>query len=316
MKFIYFTDPHFTNIAPRFRIDDFADTCIKKACLLRDLAEEHNAYLLCGGDLFNSFRTNLQFADLIIEALGPNLICNIGNHDLDKNSASSMQRTLIKHYTRMSKIRSSTNGFLLLSDIGNTPIEIHFKPFDFDEEFADYIPTKESDPNNYRILLTHSMFTTAYCPFKYRLVSEFDSGGMDLVLLGHYHPEIKMSKTKDGVPAVSPGALTRLTLYGDDLMREPKILLIDTIKASIKPIKLNVPASEKVFDMTKVKEAKKVSEEDITAYMTLTQDRIKRINTRDLIQEIWDKLEGEKNPDILAFLMANLETIESGAKDD
>lgn len=320
MKFIYFHDSHFTVSAPTKRKDNFRETCLTKLEEVCRIAKTHDARILCGGDLFHSHRIDLQFADEIMrilttESVDPPIIL-AGNHDLEKSSYNSFNRSLIAHYSRILWCTTlPSSNYLSLS---KGPVEIHFKHYSFQEELSDYVPCASSKPDNFRILLTHAMLTPSHAPFEHKIIPEFDSGGMDLVLLSHYHPQVPPTKTKDGAIAISPGALLRLSIGREDLARTPSVLLIDTETGKLKYIPLQTAKKvEDIFDLeeiTQIKEKSVQVTKEVSEFLhAISEHKLQKIDLRDLLISLKDRMKKDEQQEVLQFILSSLEQIEEKA---
>ena len=99
--FLGIADIHIKYIKPRYRIDDYKETCLNKIKWCVDYANKHNLRILIAGDIFDSVRERIYIVNKLIEILLKakfTPIVGMGQHDLlfhSKNIDDSPLYTLL-----------------------------------------------------------------------------------------------------------------------------------------------------------------------------------------------------------------------------
>ena len=206
MRVILYTDSHHSEVAPKSRCDDYGAAIAAKLDWISDYGNE------IGADLF------------------------IDNGDLTDRATQSIEELMTLH--RIHEKRKAPT----ITVVGNHPIRGNvnlWKP-----KSGVYALSKLLKPGHFEILdawkgditvagkkirLHHTDLMRRPITikgWKHILWSDYDHGGADLVMVGHYHPRQGIHRV-NGAWFVSPGALSRGSLAEDNLKRVPKIVVID-----------------------------------------------------------------------------------------
>ena len=99
MDIVFFTDLHATDKWPATRKDNFMVTAMGKLQWIMGYAEEHNAYLLHGGDLFDRFNTSPTVVNAVMkifrQARVPDIFTILGNHDVFGRNSDIVDKLMI-----------------------------------------------------------------------------------------------------------------------------------------------------------------------------------------------------------------------------
>jgi len=270
MKFVFFTDVHFTSRAPSFRKDNFPETVLKKIEWVGNYAKEIGAYALCGGDLFDTPGVSNSTIGAMLRVINKNFngiysIC--GNHDLYGNNSYNVEKTGI--------------GVLFASgEVINIPYQGHLfdgekkykvrvigveSKIGLDDTYENYLLSDLEKPDDeIWIMIVHGMlYKKQSTLIKSVGVDQILNTKADIVLSGHEHLGFAPIK-ENGKIFANPGALSRLTTSKSDVNLEVKVAVIDidedTGKFSVEfvnvPNNIALPAEE-VLDLDRAYEEKR-----------------------------------------------------------
>ena len=215
MKILYLTDTHLTSKSPAGRIDNYANSSLKKLLEIGKIIKDNNINVVIhGGDMFHTPKVNLKYANLVITIIKQwNIPIYVvpGNHDLYGYNINTLDQTMlgVLYSSGIIKILSRSN-----------PLEITTKNNKILIEGQEYYQNINQDMNkdfsvntsgyDYNILVSHSMITPK--PFiktvSHNCVNDIKTDA-NLVLCGHYHDPFSLSN-KDGTIFLNPGSLMRV----------------------------------------------------------------------------------------------------------
>ena len=233
-RFLYLTDVHARNRAPKMRRDNYRQAVLDKLTFVCEAVDRLGAErtLIGGGDVFDRPNVNLDVADDLVDVFATHncrLATVFGNHDLEA-SLSTAPVTVLGHLMRRSP------GIL-------TPLPLlHQKPLNVGgmhiwghhyryQNHGDRLETEIVDPAAPRIIVSHSMILAEAPNWEEELFVTYDqlTTNAHAVLLGHYHPQQRMQRLdNDAMTWIGgPGALMRGSLSRDDLSRIPAFAVIE-----------------------------------------------------------------------------------------
>jgi DNA repair exonuclease SbcCD nuclease subunit len=243
-RFLFYTDPHITGIAPQHRIDDYATAILAKLRETYELAiAEGCSFVVMGGDLFNHHRI---FSYEIINDL-MDIMCQselqtyaiIGQHDI--------------HGYNPDTFRSSTLAFVA-RHCGQLKIlwepavvgEVVLYASHVWEDMESSLRPASLDKSKLNILVAHHLLSDRERAFTTTPTSFFGDGPYDIVLSGDLHNGFEPHEVK-GKWFCNPGALSRRAI--DEIDRVPMVAVIEAEKGTIpifdqRPLKTMKPGKE------------------------------------------------------------------------
>jgi DNA repair exonuclease SbcCD nuclease subunit len=265
MKFFHYTDPHLSNINPKKRNDNYAETCVRKLSWVYETATDEGCdFGVCSGDVFNEptfYRYDLltRFQD-ILRSVDFDTYCNAGEHDLEGHSFENFQKSPLNYLCSKSK------NFVFIKDSleleGRVVITSKHKTVDIEGSFPDY---SHIDPSKYNILLCHDLVgkTKILGKGSRMLLTSDHKVPFDLVCCGDLHDGFEPHKT-DNTWWVNPGSLLRRT--SRDINRKPKMYIIEINKGNDPMIRtVYYPEATKGTDLfQKVVKKEEISREGVS----------------------------------------------------
>jgi DNA repair protein SbcD/Mre11 len=267
MKFIYFTDPHFSAQGPVSRTDDYMATTFNKLDEIKTIAKKEKVdFMAISGDFYN-FKSWARNPYLLTNKLIDYFISLefqvygiFGDHDLMDRQEANLERQPLGTLAKAAKIRLLSKGE-----------EVHIgegvwvtgspKTDDYESHIDNYVPKKIKD-SKYHIHMVHGdlyLKKPVYEPWT--SYDQLKSSSADVTLRGHIHRNdgiYEVGKTK----IVGIGSLTRGTFSTDSINRRPSIAIINTDTKDIKVIELkSAPPTNKIFDLVKVEKEEKAEAE-------------------------------------------------------
>jgi DNA repair exonuclease SbcCD nuclease subunit len=256
-RFLFFTDPHLTCVAPSHRrTDDYAAAILAKIQEAYRLAEaEGCSFVVCGGDLFNNHRIfSYELINDLMDIMCPSALKTylvVGQHDI--------------HAYNPDTFKSSTLAFVA-KHCGQ--LQVLWEPASVGEVtlYASHVwedvrsalsPTL-LDKRKVNILVAHHLLSDRDRVFTTTPTTLFGDGPYDLVLSGDLHCGFLPHEVK-GKWFCNPGALARRAI--DEMNRVPMVAIIEVEKDGIPVIDQRVLQSMKpgkdVFDQTIIDELRK-----------------------------------------------------------
>lgn len=256
LKFLVFSDCHFTMTNPRRRKDVYWQSLKAKFLELAGMVLEHKVdYVLICGDLFNSklkvkWIEHNTLMDLLQLFSVPVYIIP-GNHDLFGANFSTFDEQPIGTLHKSGTVRLVED---LLLEKGGFVVQLHGIPFGYNRVLEDY--KFERNPKaRFVIAMSHDMLFLQEPPFGVSYLKFLDllSGkpSFDILFNGHIHGSHDKLELNDRLVQNVSG-LSRAVLDIDEKDREVKAILCevnpggweveDLVLKSVKPFK-------EVFDL-------------------------------------------------------------------
>ena len=233
MKILYFTDSHIRGNAPKSRLDDYFETCLKKHQEILDLARDHHVdAILHGGDLFDrpdvSIAVVSAFSKLLMDSPCPFYIVS-GNHDIYGHNPETINRTMLGLLNNIGLVHLMNDESILLE--GDCKVKIHGTPYrygmDQEENRSRYI-LKEKGEEDYLVHVIHGflMDKPIHESIAHTLVTDIQETSADVTLTGHYHTGFKTQEI-DGKYFINPGSIVRIANNLSEIKRRPKVILLE-----------------------------------------------------------------------------------------
>lgn len=282
MNLIYTTDIHGRANNPISRLDDYPVTVLRKVEWVVDTANEHNAYVACGGDIVNSPDTSPSFIGALAGRLSklkkkPMYIV-LGNHDIYGYNPDSFIRTplYILECLGLIKILNTDDPVYLEDEIVLTG---QSSVYDMDKNSKYYYPDiDKKDCKHFHII--HSFLTNKEWKYvNHTLIDNVLDTTADVVLSAHEHNGFGLIE-KGGKIFCHPGALLRVSASVGDINKIVRISKFEIKGGHIKHEFINTPMAialpwEEVIDRDRLEEEKEhnvkmqeffanISETDIT----------------------------------------------------
>ena len=262
MKIIYQGDHHLFDAQPTKRIDDLKEGQFRKLQQLIDWSNDHGAYLLFGGDLFDKARPSAELINrtgaILRKATLP-IFAVLGQHEMPYHSPEQRKSpvyTLNEMGSAFNLIKEKESDYFVISKVA-----IHAAHWEQE-------PTPPED-DRFNILLGHiSVFKEI--PFYWKgegytpetLRKKYP--GYDLYLCGDIHVPLV-----DGNVVVSGPMMRRAVTERD---YKPRAYLIDTDTMSIEPLYYDI-SDDPVFDITDdTVPPEQVNMQDLIAVMNENQN--------------------------------------------
>jgi len=204
MKILFFSDSHIKSSNPVNRKDDYVKSLICKFRQIEDIKKQYNVDItIFGGDFFDKPLPSLDLAGKFIYFLFKTWIV-LGNHDFYSRAVETSKRSLLGYSDFISEqleIIDEEKGIQIDSCDFRA---MHFKKdieksSSFRKDFLD---------DHFKILIIHALVVEKPFIADYVLVDDFDTNA-NLVLCSHNHHGFPITKRKDEVMFICPGALGR-----------------------------------------------------------------------------------------------------------
>ena len=239
-KFIVVGDIHASYVGPKRREDNYYACLIDKLKQIREIQKENNnCPVICLGDFFDHKVTeHLEKMIFDLVPLLKNWYSVIGNHDNHKENGTDLKGTSFGLLNETGILKLGTDFCKKFSND-----KVHFDCFDYYNR--DQYGTKELDKSVVNIAFVHDYIMPSGTKVNYEY-KECAENGYNYVFAGHYHTPY--SVTKGHTDFINPGSLMRMTIAQEDMIKEPKIVLVDfSQKEPIIYHKLKIKSSEAVF---------------------------------------------------------------------
>lgn len=259
---LFFTDTHIRGTNPQNRKDNFVDTIFRKLEEVFDIAKENDVDILIhGGDIFDRpdiAPSLVRDFIVLIDRYSLPIYVVAGNHDMFGQNPVTLNRTMLGLLDGAGIIRLLSPGEKLYFKDGNKKIQLtgqhYFYGLDADSGKQSYIVKKDKDVD-VAVHIVHGMLLEK--PFfegmAYTLIEDILDTEADITLSGHYHSGFT-TKCIDNKYFINPGSLVRINNSLNELLRMPKVVLLDLqneIKIQELYLKRALPGEE-VLDRTKV----------------------------------------------------------------
>lgn len=232
MKIVYQGDAHLRDSVPVNRIDNYWVAQFNKLQQLVDFTDEYEAYLLLGGDLFDTYKASAELMNQTINTLKSVTwkYSVLGQHDVPYHQMHLMKSPvhILQQAEALDIVGLSGSKTLKFKEYGggSQDITIHFCSWE------QKVP--EPIAGNFNILLGHISVFENKVPFYWKgegytansLRKKYPD--FDLYLCGDIH----IPFVKDNV--VVSGSMMRQSI--DQIDYKPRCYLIDTETMDIKPL--------------------------------------------------------------------------------
>ncbi len=267
-RFLFLTDTHFRDQAPRSRIDNIRDSQFAKLGEIIEIVRENNIdAVLHGGDFFDNKRPSHKLvADLIDWAreISVPIYCTIGNHDVTGYNLDSVNNSGLgvlfesDAITPLNTIAYDKEKIVIKA----VHVNAHAKT-NFDK---DYLISDAKYKDYTKIIVSHNYVIPTPVPFEGFVHPRDVKTNADLVLCGHYHEPFE--EVFGTTHWINPGPLCRWR--SSDRFKHPKVLIITVDNTGVRSVEHIIlksvkPASE-VFDIEAL-ETEKQQEDDIKKFV-------------------------------------------------
>jgi len=259
---LFFTDTHIRGTNPQNRKDNFVDTIFRKLEEVFDIAKENDVDILIhGGDIFDRpdiAPSLVRDFIVLIDRYSLPIYAVAGNHDMFGQNPVTLNRTMLGLLDGAGIIRLLSPGEKLYFKDGNKKIQLtgqhYFYGLDVDSGKQSYIVKKDKDVD-VAVHIVHGMLLEKlfFEGMAYTLIEDILDTEADITLSGHYHSGFT-TKCIDNKYFINPGSLVRINNSLNELLRMPKVVLLDLqneIKIQELYLKRALPGEE-VLDRTKV----------------------------------------------------------------
>lgn len=248
---VFVGDTHLNYIAPRSRIDDYPETCVKKLDMLRNMCKQRGfkdvAFM---GDIFHKPKQPVDYLFKIMVALkrfkedGIRCYTIVGNHDEYNERLDSMDRTSLGILIEAGVLKSFHR--VSFKTTGGT---VNMYGFHYSE---DPIPVMEQDSSelpigDYNIMIAHMFYEFDLSKDSLK-EKDIVNLGYDLYALGHDHVNYPTEHVGSAT-IVRPGSFMRGTGHKYNLTRDVyvDVLRYKNKRASVERVTLDVQPAEMVF---------------------------------------------------------------------
>lgn len=309
MKLGILGDTHFTNRAPRRRIDDYFQTQQWKFNQTLTIFEEKGCDIVVQpGDFLNSPDVANRVESAIIMLLkkyGIRIFCTWGQHDISGHSKATLSNSPLSVLEAAEVVKILDSEPLR---VGMVSKEDGTRVYLYGAGFGEGVPEPYED--GYNILVTHRMIGNKPLWPGQELVGPRSflrkHSGFNLVIAGDYH--YRFVEKWNGRTVVNVGALVRKTIGKFDLKLKPAVGVFDTSNDNLEIFELDVKPIQEVFNLSKeVKGRNNIILEELVERLrkgggklsgwksTLLQV-LKERKSDSMVKEIIDKaLEGVRN---------------------
>lgn len=301
LKFIWRTDIHVSDHAPKRRSDDWNEALIKKIKWIGEYAKEINATaVIDGGDFFDVKSPTKNSHKLIQQVIEAHkdypcpVYANVGNHDCVYGDYSFLPQQPLGVLYSAGIFQRLYDEHEAQFECGGVSVRLCGVPYHGVKYDMGRFNIKKGS-EDYLITCAHVLASQKGGDMfegedivKYSDLDEFDT---DTWLFGHWHKDQGVFTTKKGKQIVNVGSLSRGSLSQDNLERKPKIVVVSITKEQgihLEEIVIpHKPASE-VFNL-KEKQLEQVKDGRIATFV----ESLKEISNRKAEKgSIRDKVSG------------------------
>lgn len=301
LKFVAFTDPHFTKKNPINRLDNLFDTTMKKIDEIISITKEEKniqTTVLVAGDFFDSPDISDSVAGIVGKKFSEfqRTIAIAGNHDLIGNNLSTLYQTKLGLLDKLGIVEIIKPYEKIFIESNGIKVQVTGSSSNFgidSDESAYIVEEKDADVAIHLVhamLLNHVPKFGTYMPLK----SIQDKTKADITISGHYHLGFELVDI-NGKIFFNPGALVRKYNFLEEIDRKPKVFIINVYedKTFDYEIRFLKCAEEglKVLDRKKI-ESKKFYDQKLKEYtdaLVLEQQTSYNIDIDQVLKEIAKK---------------------------
>ena len=251
MRFLFFTDLHLRQSAPRWRVGDYGEDLLQKLQAVVDIAaREECEYLVFGGDFIDAWNVSLQLVNRAIDILADQsfkMLFVMGQHDMVAHTPALAWGSAISLLKRALPEGAMTLDSLPFMRGPN------FMAMNYYEGIEEEIRQGKLKEWGDVFAVTHTMIVKNPVPWSHILIEEIETEAK-IVLSGDYHPGFPPT-LHEGTWFINPGAIARVAIT--DAERPIQVALIDTEKLPDNPaVYLDIPhkPAEEVFNLEGYKE--------------------------------------------------------------
>ena len=291
MKFLFYTDTHYKDNAPKGRLDNIMDSQFDELKDILELSREYEVdFLLHGGDFFDNRKPSHQLVVHLLDwfkLLHLPVYTVIGNHDLLGYNLDSVKNSglgVLLESGAVEKVDEHLqwdDSKVVIKSVHST-LEFE-KQYIFDDRYKDYL----------KIVVSHNyVIPSESMPFGFIHPKDIQTNA-DLVLCGHYHTSF--DHIEGNTRWINPGSVSRWSTA--DRNKLPQALLIEVTgqEYNIKylPLKSAKPGSE-IFDIELI-EANKQHDKDIEAFAkSLESVSFQAVDIESMIKQVGSEQAIEK----------------------
>lgn len=274
-KFIAVSDLHAMARTPEGRKDDYFSALAGKLDFIAHLANKHQAHIIQTGDIIDSPSVADRALQLIIDwgkKIEGKIFYILGNHDIKGIAYEEWINSKLGYLTRFQEkfIKLNENSYDVITNV-EPPI------FLYGADYKKQIPNITTYNDFINILVTHDDFglqnKDIWTEFgQKRLISTYPKTEYDIHIQGHYHLNHEPTK-RDNTWLINPGALMRMKRNDEDLLREPRVALIEIeSKDNIKVTDIIVPHEKDIW----------IDKTEATDHQALFTDLMKSLNEQSI----------------------------------
>jgi exonuclease SbcD len=278
MYLLLVQDIHFSDKGPLSRKDNYTQSVIEKFNQIIEISNKLGVEaLIVAGDTFHAKQPAKNSHYLVNTAMKifnqfKNVYLIAGNHDISFYGVDNLD------FQPLGTLFSNPKNKLLdtnpqIVDCGDFSVELCGISF-VNGDIRPIIKNLPKRVSKYRILVTHQLILPSEESFDFGneiilTYKDLSSGDYDFDILfnGHTHM-FYPTNIINGKYFISPGALTRGSIHADEIVRIPRIVLLDITKdkLSVTEIKIDVKPYQDIFDIEKHESVKK-EKEDIDKFI-------------------------------------------------
>lgn len=304
LKFIVANDPHFSDISPASRTDDYPEVCFQKMMEVAEACRQISpTAVILTGDIFhfkNAKRNSHRVVTRLIKvfrSMGCPVYSIIGNHDID-GSIEKIEDQPLGVLLESGALRLLTR--VSFSDPGNPTVHLvgHNHSYQNPMSFMDDIESDRRDPTSYYIDVVHAGILTeaTNLPDMINLHTLWPRGVWNLMLSGHIHADLGVIEDRiTGKVFTNVGSLTRGSLAESNLTRLPQylVLALENGQLDTFPVQLKCarPALE-VFNVQDHKDKKEIKQkyESFVHFVTQQMNVSAKNTLEDVINDFFKRM--------------------------
>jgi len=250
MKMIFMTDSHFRAKTPVSRTDNFFESLLKKFKWVLKFAKKQKAFIVHGGDFFDSPRVAdyvaVAVADLIYK-YKVHIYCILGQHDLIGKNIDSYEQTKMGIFKRLKYFHLIGNKVVIKGSIA-----IHGLDFDKENPVPNTIHV-DRVKKKFNIVVVHGLIADRDLNVrgKDKLI-EWNRvvTNADLLLSGDYHPGYGYQFHTLIGAFCNPGSFARLSTSDGKEDRKPCLGIFEFSKSSMTDWSVQeIPCIEQPFNL-------------------------------------------------------------------
>jgi DNA repair protein SbcD/Mre11 len=297
-KFLIFSDPHFTDIRPKCRIDNYIKAQKTKMCWLYNQQKNFGGIdaVLCGGDVFDVPKPNPVVITTVLENC-PEFFTTAGQHDLPRHSKKLINESGLTTLDRAGSV------ILLMENEHYSQDGYNIYGFPYGTDLKNALGTNLK--NGINIAIVHTLISHEFAGSSAKYISKVFKN-FDLIVSGDNHQTFVYKSTKYKNLIINAGSLMRSK--ADQLKHKPCIFIWDS-NHPLEYERIYVPIKKDVINRDHIKITKEYQEMENEyvnklnetysigmSYEENIKEHIETNNTREVVTDIiWDNVEHAKN---------------------